>query len=70
MNKIKYIYILDIMNKNKKYKGRGGVSNPVSNPVSNSSTRQDQTDNLRGLSTINIQDFITKINTLQRFYSP
>ena len=57
MNKIKYIYILDIMNKNKKYKCVGGDST------------DNKVDNLRGLSTINITDFITKINEIQATYS-
>ena len=66
MNKIKYIYILDIMNKNKKYKTRGGGSNSASSPGPNPANKAD---NLQGLSTINITDFITKINEIQGTYN-
>ena len=69
MNKIKYIYILDIMNKNKKYKTREGGSNPASSPGSNPANPTNKADNLQGLSTINITDFITKINEIQATYS-
>ena len=65
MNKIKYIYILDIMNKNKKYKTREGGSNSAPSPPNPA----NKADNLQGLSTINITDFITKINEIQATYS-